>query len=739
MGREGAVGMAAFVRRGMVAAVAAAVVIGLVGGQPAGAVEPEQGTISGVVTTEDGTGAAGVSIWAYRYHPEWNGWSWETYASTGADGSYTLDVADGDYRLQFQSTAPGSNLVAEYWQDAADLTSATTVTVDGGAAITGIDPVLSDGATVSGVVTDDAGAPVRGVSVQATSVSGWSSFAIGLTDASGAYQVAGLRAGTYNIKFVPMADSGPVAGEWYDDAASQAEATPVTVTAGGAASGIDAVLSVAGSIAGVVADTTGAPTANAYVTVYRATSGDPQWVTSMSTDGSGAYRIDGLRPGDYKVHISAMGELLSEWYDDAADAASATVVSVTGGATTTVDGALAIGAVLSGIVTDDAGNPVSDVTVMAMPVDGEGGWYGASTAADGAYRLPGLPAGSYRVKFETSMTAASVVGEWWNGAKSEADASVVSVTEGEVVDGISAQLAAGAELSGIVRDGQGAPMMDVQVVLRDAAGQWLRYTHTGPDGSYSIRGVDAGSYRLSYSAQVDQSITTLKEWWNNAPDLASADELVVTAATDISGLDVVLSVDDGSVIDTNSASLSGTVTDAAGNPLPNASVSVEGIDMGDGFQVMPDGTWSMTSLPAGPYRVSFSAVIDGTLVTEWWEDAADRGSATAIDLRSSEQRAGIDAVLGAALPAVESSVPKVTGPLRVGGIAKAHPRDWTDGIAFTYQWFADGAPIVGGTASSLPITPDLVGSRLTVAVTGSASGYQSVTRTSAPTTAVSRG
>ncbi|MBW9094297.1 carboxypeptidase regulatory-like domain-containing protein [Microbacterium jejuense] len=722
----------------MVAAVAAAVVIGLVGGQPAAAVEP--GSISGVVTVDGGAPVAGASVVAYTYNSMWGGWSWTTSTSTSPDGSYVVTgLADGQYKLQFQSTAPGSNIVSEYWQDAADLMSATTLTVSGGTGIDGIDPVLSVGATISGVVTDESGAPVQGVSVRATAVGGWTG-SYGLTDAHGAYRVAALAAGSYNIEFTPLAGSGPVAGEWYDDAASQAEAAPVTVAAGGAATGIDAVLAPAGSIAGVVTDTTGAPTSYAYVGVYRATAGDfPQWVTSMSTDASGAYRVDGLAVGDYKVQFSAMNGLLGEWYDDAADAASATVVSVAGGATTTVDGELAIGATLTGVVTDEAGNPVSDVRVWAHPVEGEGFAIGGGSGSDGTYRIPGLPSGDYRVEFDTSATAASVVGEWWNDAKTEADASVVSVTEGTVVEGISAQLAEGAELSGVVRDGQGTPMASVQVSLRDPAGQWVRYTHTDMDGSYTIRGVDAGSYRLKFSAQVDQSTTTLNEWWNNAPDLTSADELVVTAATDISGLDVVLSVDDGSVIDTNSASLSGTVTDAAGNPLPNASVSVEGIDMGDGFQVMPDGTWSMTLLPAGPYRVSFSAVIDGTLVTEWWEDAADRGSATVIDLGSSEQRTGIDAVLGAALPPVESSVPKVTGPLRVGGIAKAHPRDWTDGIAFTYQWFADGAPIVGGTASSLPITPDLVGSRLTVAVTGSASGYQIVTRTSAPTTAVSRG
>ena len=142
----------------------------------------------------------------------------------------------------------------------------------------------------------------------------------------------------------------------------------------------------------------------------------------------------------------------------------------------------------------------------------------------------------------------------------------------------------------------------------------------------------------------------------------------------------------------------------------------------------------MTALPAGSYRVSFSAELDGALVTEWWENAADSDSATPIRLVNAEQRTGIDAVLGsAALPVLDSSIPKVTGQLRVGAAVKAHPRGWTEGTQFAFQWLADGEPIANETGASLELTPDLAGARLTVVVTGSLPGYQSVMQTSVPT------
>src|ERR1039458_597717 len=56
---------------------------------------------------------------------------------------------------------------------------------------------------------------------------------------------------------------------------------------------------------------------------------------------------------------------------------------------------------LTGRVTDPSGAVVANVTVTATSVD-NGQTRSVTTGTDGTYKLDGLPAGNYRVKFEAS-------------------------------------------------------------------------------------------------------------------------------------------------------------------------------------------------------------------------------------------------------------------------------------------------------------------------------------------------
>ncbi|MDR7188904.1 MULTISPECIES: carboxypeptidase-like regulatory domain-containing protein [Microbacterium] len=710
---------------------------GVLGATPARA--DDTGSISGVVAAEDGTGADSVSVIAHRYQSAWGYWAWHTSVATDASGAYTLSgLPDGDYRIEFRPFSGASELIAEYWDDAGDILSAKTISVVSGAAVVDIDAELGVGAALSGEVSDEAGEPITGVSVRAIDDMGrWASS--GFTDATGAYRLAGLRTGSYLLEFAPALLSAAFAGEWWDDAASRSQATSVAVTAGTEHTGYDAVLGLAGSVAGTVTDSDGTPASGVGVSVYHAEAwGAGEWAGSATTDETGAYAVLGLAAGDYKVAFWSSGSLLGEWFDDAPYADTARTVSVGSGATATADAELTIGATVTGVVTDEAGAPVADVAVWARPVNIGGPNYasGVSTSSDGSFTLTGLTPGDYRVQFMTDNASVNVVGEWWNDARTEAAATVLSLAPGEVATDVSARLAVGASITGVLRDGEGAPSADAQVTLYDSEGQWLRDGRAGADGSYELRGLEAGTYRVGFTTETGGG-AALKEWWHNAPDVASADDIVVGTAATISGIDAVLSLDDESVLETFSATLSGVVTDALGNPLEGVSVVIDAGSWGDGARTDADGRWTSLGLPADSYRVSFSTEIDGALISEWWDDVADRGSATVIRIANGEQRTGIDAVLGSAvLPVLESSIPKITGPLRVGKTVKAHPRGWTEGTQFAFQWFADGAPIPNASGESLVLTPDIAGARLTVAVTGTLAGYQTVVESSEATRAV---
>ncbi|MGL4255331.1 MAG: hypothetical protein ACRCSL_03290, partial [Microbacterium sp.] len=164
------------------------------------------------------------------------------------------------------------------------------------------------------------------------------------------------------------------------------------------------------------------------------------------------------------------------------------------------------------------------------------------------------------------------------------------------------------------------------------------------------------------------------------------------------------------------------------------------IPAGDGAYTLEDGTWSSFGMAAGRYRVSASAVIDGQSITRWWQDAADEESSDVITLARSEQRTGIDIVLRVPEPpVVESAVPRIAGPPKVGSLLSVRTGEWTEGTLFTYQWFAAGEPIDGATSATYVPTAEQITQRLTVAVTGSLDGYATVIEISEPTAPIQRG
>jgi len=80
---------------------------------------------------------------------------------------------------------------------------------------------------------------------------------------------------------------------------------------------------------------------------------------------------------------------------------------------------------------------------------------------------------------------------------------------------------------------------------------------------------------------------------------------------------------------------------------------------------------------------------------------------------------------------------KVVGPVVLGKEARAKAPELAaegvefDGASFEYQWLRDGEPIEGATGATYLVTADDAGSRISVAVTASAEGFEPTTSTSA--------
>jgi hypothetical protein len=167
-----------------------------------------------------------------------------------------------------------------------------------------------------------------------------------LTDAHGRYVLTGLTPGSYKVEFGDPSCSDGAAGlgiQWYKDAASEGSATAITVTAGQTTSAINAALPADGTITGTVTGTSAAPLSGVCVSAVPLAKGQPAIFT---VSGGGSYQLAGLMPGQYRVEFQAgcgQAGVKTQWWQDAASSAAATVITV--GADATVG---AINAVMAG-------------------------------------------------------------------------------------------------------------------------------------------------------------------------------------------------------------------------------------------------------------------------------------------------------------------------------------------------------------------------------------------------------
>lgn len=102
-------------------------------------------------------------------------------------------------------------------------------------------------------------------------------------------------------------------------------------------------------------------------------------------------------------------------------------------------------------------------------------------------------------------------------------------------------------------------------------------------------------------------------------------------------------------------------------------------------------------------------------------------------------RARTDRVVTVAPATLTVGTPTVTGKAVVGATLTAKPGTWTKGTAFSYQWMRDGAPIRGAVTATHRLTASDAGTRISVRVTGTLTGYTTAAKTSAATAKVAKG
>ncbi|ACZ31542.1 protein of unknown function DUF1535 [Xylanimonas cellulosilytica DSM 15894] len=84
----------------------------------------------------------------------------------------------------------------------------------------------------------------------------------------------------------------------------------------------------------------------------------------------------------------------------------------------------------------------------------------------------------------------------------------------------------------------------------------------------------------------------------------------------------------------------------------------------------------------------------------------------------------------------QAPVPTISGAAQVGKTLTANVPAWTPAATFDYQWLRNGSPVGSATGATYTLAPSDLGAAITVRVTGTAVGFEPVTRTSSATSSV---
>ncbi|MBA3818176.1 MAG: carboxypeptidase regulatory-like domain-containing protein, partial [Deltaproteobacteria bacterium] len=354
------------------------------------------------------------------------------------------------------------------------------------------------GATLTGRILTKGGEPVADAQVWARSVGG---AARGKTDwggdtaaRDGRYELTGLKAGTFKVEV--SSDRGVAPKDGYK-----------IELAAGATVERDLVMEDAGAIKGVVVDAEGQPVANINVQARPIAGGTWGWGGDHKTDDAGAFSIESLRPGDYRVlaQRSWSDELRKPGTtDDAKQGERSTVrANQTASVRLVVESQRGT---IRGTVVDADGKPVADAFISAARESDAAGAQKSSvqetrwswderpviTGLDGSFTLTRLSAGSYTVRA-------------FRKGGGEAIAEHVAV--GTVA---KLQIKATGAIGGTARRSDGAPA-ELTISVRDpVSGFSRREQFYRTEGRFVIHDVPRGHFQITAAAEGGQKVTELE-------------------------------------------------------------------------------------------------------------------------------------------------------------------------------------------------------------------------------------
>ncbi len=322
----------------------------------------------------------------------------------------------------------------------------------------------------------------------------------------------------------------------------------------------------------VMAADTGRPLRRAQV---RVSSPELPQGRTVSTNPQGAYIVRDLPAGRYEIFVSRGGFLSIGYGQKDAGEPQKPLLVADGQTLDRVDFALIRAGVISGRITDEAGEPFADIDVWPMQTQFFRGrrklipiTSSARTDDSGQYRLLGVPPGDYvlmattRETWKTGGEKPEVFGyapSFYPGAAAATDARRVRIGIGEQISSIdfSMQPQRASTMSGTATSSDGTPLAGTTMELTQvfagpmfSRSAMIATTKIAGDGSWVFRDMAPGQYQLEVSTSD-----------RNRPS-EHAFLPIVLAGVDLEGLLLVTSA---------GGTLAGQVVTDDGTPLPGTA------------------------------------------------------------------------------------------------------------------------------------------------------------------------
>jgi hypothetical protein len=384
-------------------------------------------------------------------------------------------------------------------------------------------------------------------------------------------------------------------------------------------------------------------------------------VAEARTGRGGTYRVDLFAGPRWTIEFLAgcdnRGNFAPQWWKRSATIKGATPVRLRKGEHLAgINASLGVGATITGTVRSAGSAPhgVAGVCVIAAGTGPMSGFNSvALTGRTGAYRLPDLGTGTYRVAF---------VPKCFGGTPNylpSAHHGLVHVTDGKTVTGINGIVTPAARISGTVTTGGTTQVAGICVTATSSAGAASIAT-TGSHGGYSIGGLPAGHYTVGFSGGCGNTGSFAPQYYNGQAIQAAADLVTAVAGQTTSGIDANMQPGGtvtGTVTNHSGAKLSGICVmvaspgDVGGlGPSPIGAL-LAGLPLFSEIGVTTNGSYQVANLAPGSYQVGFSSGCSpskGPAYAPQWFTPQGGNSPTWLSVGAGNMTTGIGAKLRAA-------------------------------------------------------------------------------------------